>query len=317
MLREKLKKLLIILLILSFSGMNYMNAQTKKPASGKLRIASCQFPVSADIKLNYQYISEQIIEAKLKKADVVHFPECALSGYPGEDMQTLDNFNWNQLFELTDSVAALADKLNIWVILGSIHRLSGKNKPHNSLYVIDPEGNVIDRYDKRFCTSGDLKYCSPGDHFVTFNINGVNCGLLICYDVRFPELTREYRRLGSDLIFHSFYNARQEKGSIHPVIMPISAQAHAATNFFYISLTNSSTPESWPCHFITPDGLIQNKLPLNVPGVLISSIDISEKFYDASEAYRPDAMKGKLNSGETVKDSLSVRRNFIHMPPAP
>ena len=307
-----MKKLLNILLILGLSALSILNAQTKKSGSGKLRIASCQFPVSAYIKLNYKYISDQIEEARLKKADVVHFSECALSGYPGEDMKTLDNFNWAQLFEFTDSVVALADKLNMWVILGSIHKLSGNNKPHNSLYVIDPDGKIIDRYDKRFCTSGDLKYCSPGDHFVTFNINGVSCGLLICYDVRFPELTREYRKLECDLLFHSFYNARQEKGSIHPVIMPITAQAHAATNYFYISLTNSSTPESWPCHFITPDGLIQNKLPSNIPGVLISSIDVSERYYDASDAFRPDALNGKLNSGNTIKDSLSVRRNFIH-----
>jgi len=138
--------------------------------TGKIRIASCQFPVSADINSNYRYIEAQLIEAKLKKADVVHFPECALSGYPGSDFQTLDNFNWDELHRLTDSVLLLADKLNIWVILGSLHKLSDNNKPHNSLYVITPEGKVADRYDKRFCTSTDLKYSSPGDHFATFTI---------------------------------------------------------------------------------------------------------------------------------------------------
>jgi len=93
--------------------------------------------------------------------------------------------------------------------------------------------------------------------------------------------------------------------------MPVSAQAHAATNYFYMSLSNSSAPESWPCHFITPDGLIQNKLPLNTPGVLISEADISEQFYDASRDYRQDAMNGKLNSGVTVQDPLSSDRSSI------
>jgi deaminated glutathione amidase len=279
---------------------------------GRIRIASCQFPVSADIKENYQYIEAQVTEAKLKKADVAHFPECALSGYPGSDMMSLDNFDWNELHRTTDSVMSLAKKLNIWIIMGSIHKLSGNNKPHNSLYVIDPEGKIMDRYDKRFCTGSDLKYFTPGDHFVTFKIKGVTCGLLICYDVRFPELYREYRKLGCDLIFQSFYNARQGKGSIHPVIMPVSAEAHAATNYFYMSLTNSSAPESWPCHFITPDGLVQNRLPANIPGILISDADISEEFYDASKEYRQDAMKGKLNSGETVNDPLSSDRISIH-----
>lgn len=276
--------------------------------NGKIRVASCQFPVSADITSNLEWIREQIIEAKLKKADVVHFPECGLSGYPGSDMDNLDHLNWEDLYHATDSIMAWARELNLWVVLGSIHPANGNYKPYNSLYVINAEGKIIDRYDKRFCTSGDLNYFSPGDHFVTFNIAGVNCGLLICYDIRFPELYREYRKLGVDLIFQSFYNARQEKGSIHPVIMPITAQARAATNYFYMSLTNSSAAESWPCYFITPDGLVQNKLAVNTPGILISDIDINTGYYDASEPYRSDAMNGKLNSGTIIPENRSGSR---------
>lgn len=305
---------ILLTILFYFSGYLKTEAQNKtdNQRDGKIRVASCQFPVSADIKENYRFMEEQITVAKLKKADVVHFPECSLSGYPGTDMMSLENFDWNELHRLTDSIMSLSKKLNIWVIVGSLHKLSGNNKPHNCLYVINPQGKITDRYDKRFCTGTDLEYCSPGDHFVTFKIKGVTCGLLICYDVRFPELYREYRKLGCDVIFQSFYNARQQKGSIHPIIMPVSAQAHAATNYFYMSLTNSSAPESWPCQFITPDGLIQNKLAENVPGILISDIDISDEYYDASKEYRQDAIKGKLNSGVTVKDPLSSDRSSIH-----
>jgi deaminated glutathione amidase len=299
----------LILLLLFQAGTATLSARNKKEGTGRIRIASCQFPVSADIEENFHFIKQQVIEASLKKADVVHFPECALSGYPGTDMKSMEAFKWDELHSITDSVKVLAKKYNVWIILGSLHRLSDKNKPHNSLYVINPAGEITDRYDKRFCTGTDLEYCSPGDHFVTFRINGVNCGLLICYDIRFPELYREYRKLGCDVIFQSFYNARSEKVTIHPVIMPISAQAHAATNYFFMSLTNSSAPESWPCHFITPDGLIQNKLTTNVPGVLISELDTADKFYDASGEFREDAMRGKLNSGKTVVDTLSLDRH--------
>lgn len=279
--------------------------------TGKLRIASCQFPVSPNISENLQWIEKQMIEAKLKKADIIHFPECALSGYAGVDLDSYENFNWDELYRATDSVMTLAKKFKLTVLLGSIHRLSGNNKPHNSLYLISSTGELIDRYDKRFCTDGDLKFFTPGDHFVTFEINGVKCGLLICFDLRFPELYREYKKLGVDLIFQSFHNARQGKGSIHPVIMPITAQAYAGVNFFYMSLTNSSSPQSWPCHFITPDGLIKNKSSLNVPEVLISDIDLTDKYYDASKSFRMGAINGKLNSGETVKDPLSVDRKSL------
>ncbi len=282
--------------------------QDMSDQSGKIRIASCQFPISDNIYQNYEWIEKQTIESKLKKADVVHFPECALSGYPGSDFETMDGYEWDKLSVATDSIMLLARSLKIWIVLGSIHELSAENKPHNSLYVINPEGKIVDRYDKRFCTSGDLKYFSPGDHFVNFEINGVNCGLLICYDLRFPELYREYRKSDTDLIFQSFYNARQKKGSIHPLIMPITSQARAATNYFYMSLTNSSAPESWPCYFITPDGLVQNKLTLNEPGILISEVDINRTYYDASGPYRNNAINGKLNSGDIIKDDRSFDR---------
>lgn len=294
-------------LIQYFSALDAL-AQSPTEKSGILRIASCQFPISNKIDVNYKWIEKQVIESKLKKADIVHFPECALSGYPGTDMETMDGFEWDKLSAATDSIMLLARSLKIWIVLGSIHQLSDENKPHNSLYVINPEGKIVDRYDKRFCTSGDLKYFSPGDHFVNFEINGINCGLLICYDLRFPELYREYRKTDTDLIFQSFYNAKQKKGSIHPIIMPVTSQARAATNYFYMSLTNSSAPESWPCYFITPDGLVQNKLTLNEPGILISDVDINKKYYDASSPYRENAINGKLNSGETIRDDLSLDR---------
>jgi predicted amidohydrolase len=287
-----------------------LSAQQQKDnaGNGKITIASCQFPVTSDIQANLHWITEQMIDAKIKRSTIVHFPECALSGYPGTDMESLKGFKWNELNRATDSIMLLAKKLKIWVLLGSIHRLSGNNKPFNSLYLINSDGIIADRYDKRFCTSGDLKYFSPGDHFVNFTLNGVNCGLLICYDVRFPELYRQYSKLGTQVIFQSFHNARASSTSIHPFIMPVTAQANAASNYFYMSLTNSCVPESWPCHFITPDGLVKDKLAKNIPGILISDIDTSVKYYDASEAYRADAINGKLNSGTTVTDSLSRRR---------
>ena len=273
------------------------------PLSGqKLSIASCQFPVSDNIEENAGWIIKQMEEAHAQGATLAHFPECALSGYPGVDMHTMENFQWNLLHGYTDSIAVLAQQLDMWVLLGSIHELSDSLKPLNSLYVINPSGKIIDRYDKRFCTNGDLKFFSAGNHFVVFNINGISCGLLICFDVRFPELYREYKKLEVDLIFQSFYNARQKPGGIHPKIMPVTAQTRAATNHFYMSLTNSSAANSWPCHFITPDGLIEDTLPANKPGVLISELDLSESFYDASKDFRKNAMEGKLYSEKAPED---------------
>ena len=273
-----------------------------------LTIATSQFPVSQDIDSNAVWILKHMRMAQMQGADIIHFPECALSGYAGVDFESITDLDWSRLHLQTEAVMKLADSLDLHVLLGSTHRLSGEHKPHNSLYLIGPDGKILDRYDKRFCTNGDLKHFSPGVHFVQFEIKNVSCGLLICYDVRFPELYRAYRKQGVQVLFQSFYNARQKPGGIHPKIMPVTAQAHAGINYFFMSLANSSAPNSWPNHFITPDGLIAAKLPANQPGILISEIDITQKYYDASKPFRMDAINGKKHSGETVADERSADR---------
>jgi len=287
-----------IFLLIVFNGLS----------AAELKIAACQFPVSENIASNSTWIKQQMRKAKEQGAEVVHFPECALSGYAGVDLESFDDYEWPLLEKELISILILADELDVWVILGSSHRLTGDHKPHNSLYLINPAGQITDRYDKRFCTKGDLEHYSPGDHFVTFEINNVKCGLMICYDIRFPELYRAYYKLGVEVIFQSFYNARQKETSIHPKIMPVTAQARAATNHFFMSLTNSSAKHSWPCHLITPDGLIADKLPANEPGILVFSIDSEIKYYDASKPFRDAAIEGILNSGQTVTDPRSQNR---------
>ena len=276
-----------------------------------LRIASCQFPISDDIDSNAEWIKEQMGAAHDSGALVAHFPECALSGYPGVDIKTLEGFQWSELHRHTDSIMKLAKVLEIWVLLGSMHQIGDGVKPMNSLYAINPSGDIVERYDKRFCTNGDLNYFSAGNHLSIINMNGITCGLLICFDVRFPELYRAYKRLNVDMVFQSFYNARQKPGGIHPKIMPVTAQARAATNHMYMSLTNSSAPSSWPCHFLTPDGLIQGKLPADLPGILISDVDLSEKYYDASRRYRDEALNGNLTSGEPPEHPRYYNRKTL------
>ncbi|MEN8228637.1 MAG: carbon-nitrogen hydrolase family protein [Bacteroidota bacterium] len=304
--------LLACIIVFNFSG-NSLLCQPKDSdiIQSKIRVASCQFPISNQIGDNAGWIMEQMVSAHDSGANVAHFPECALSGYPGVDMKSMEGFNWIDLDRYTDTIMNLAKTLNMWVLLGSIHPLEKGIKPMNSLYVIDPSGKIIDRYDKRFCTNGDLDYFSAGDHFVVFDINGIKCGLLICFDVRFPELYREYKKLEVDMIFQSFYNARQKPGSIHPKIMPVTSQARAATNYFYMSLTNSSAPNSWPCHFITPDGLVQRKLEADIPGILISEVDLAEKYYDASRHFRDEALEGKLSSADSPEHPRNINRKAL------
>jgi deaminated glutathione amidase len=247
---------------------------------------------------NARHVRAFLTEAKAANAEVVHFSECALSGYVGTDFPTFDGYDWDQLKNETLAVMTLAGELGLWVVLGSTHRLTEPNKPHNSLYLIDPKGKIVDRYDKRFGMPGDLRRLTPGNHFVTFTLNGVTCALLICFDLRFPELYRALFQQGVQCIFQSFYNARQKGPSVHTHIMRQTMQCHAATNHFWVSMANSSGYYSpYPSCVIRPDGMIVAQARPNRAGMLINTIDLNQKLYDPMAGYRELALAGQLTNG--------------------
>ena len=274
---------------------------------GILKIATCQFAVGRSIKRNSRRICEFLRKAAKAKADIAHFPECALSGYVGTDFPSFAGYDWELLKEETLKIMALAGKLRLWVVLGSTHHLTEPNKPHNSLYLINPEGKIVDRYDKRFCTKQDLRRLTPGNRFVNFVINGVQCSLLICFDLRFPEIYRQLYKQGVNCIFQSFYNARQNGPSVHTYIMRQTMQCHAATNHFWVSMSNASGYYSpYPSCFIQPDGRIVRQLKANRPGIMVNMVDLSKEFYDPMADFRDMAIAGALGNGpKVIKDPRS------------
>jgi deaminated glutathione amidase len=264
----------------------------------------------------------------------------ALSGYAGVDFETFAGFDWDGLRDATVQISEHARGLSIWTVVGGAHRLSGAHKPHNSLYVINDAGQIIERYDKRFCggdadeNTGDLAHYSPGDHFSVWDIDGVRCGGLICYDYRFPELYRQYKKRGVDLVFHSFHAGHAspdriaeigtaigpELRTLNPapthtypgITMPAAMTAAAACNHVWISCPNSSAPQScWPAFFVRADGVIVGRLRRNVAGVLVSTVDTERQLYDSTAAWRDRAIAGTLHSGTLVDDSRSRDRTAI------
>ncbi len=261
--------------------------------------------------------------AKRRGVHVAHFSEACLSGYAGVEFKSFHRFDWELLTTATRKIMALAKELRLWVILGSSHRLSGKHKPHKCLYIINDRGQLLDRYDKMFCTgdpsgkTGDLKHYTPGSHFCVFTIRGIRCGVFICFDFRYDQLYRIFCRRGVQLAFHSYHNARRDpadlrKYNIWGTIVPATMQAYAANNHMWISANNSSHPTScWPSFFVRPDGIITAKLANNRPGVLISRVDTAAKFYDPSEHWRHRAIRGIYHSGKLLHDPRSNRRRSL------
>lgn len=249
-------------------------------AETKLKAATCQFPVSGDIKENSKYIKKFILEAALNGSDIIQFPEASLSGYPPKDVPSFQNYNWDLLRDETKEIMSLAKVHNIWVVLGSAHYISEKEKPLNCLYIISNQGEIVDRYDKSMLTNGDLKYFTPGNHIVIIELKGFKLGFLICYDSCFPEMYNIYRHNNVTIMFHSFYNAHHESRTILDDIIPAEIRVRASDNLMWVIASNSSgNYSSWPTCIARPDGSLES-LERGVPGILYREFPDDEQAHN-------------------------------------
>ena len=97
--------------------------------------------------------------------------------------------------------APLARELNMNIVAGSVSDRRG-GRVYNTAYVFDRQGACLAAYDKThlFTPMGEHEHYAAGDHLTTFSLDGHKCGLLICYDLRFPELFRTLALQGVELL---------------------------------------------------------------------------------------------------------------------
>lgn len=104
----------------------------------------------------------------------------------------------------------LAKTKQVNIILGSILFLDElANKPKNSCFVIDRKGDIVCRYDKQYMYDVERKdftyresdTVEPGKEIGFFQLDGINMGVGICVDLRYPEYFRELTEKGAEIIF--------------------------------------------------------------------------------------------------------------------
>ncbi len=195
-----------------------------------LTIAAAQFSVSGKIERNFRYICTLIHKAADDGVQVIHFPESALPGYGPKHFLTFDGYDWETLIKRTQSICDLAASLNIWGILGSMQK-GDSNAPKNCTIVISDHGTLIGSYSKQRLYNVETIFYSSGSSPLVIEINGYRCGFLICYDNCFPELYDEYRSLGIELLFHSFYNAGNARSTSIKNLMVANLFVRAADKF--------------------------------------------------------------------------------------
>ncbi len=258
-----------------------------------LNIATSQFAVDSGIGKNLSVIKKQIKIAAEKKADLIHFSECSLSGYGGFDFEKYLPETEKQIQKGIAEIQNAAKINKIGVIFGT-HFFEGKmEKPFNSLFVIDKKGEIKLRYDKRLLSEFDHDWYTPGKLPGIFNIDGIECGLLICHEWRYPELYRQYYKLGVELLFQSWYDGNysaeeyQNEGKNLGEVIPGFVRGNAANNKLWVSASNTSKKQQgFPAFVCRPDGVVTGKLIRNTSGILLSEIDFEKKYSDLSSHLR-------------------------------
>ena len=148
---------------------------------------------------NFAHAEALLRRAAAEGADTALLPETWNTGFfPADHLPERSDRGGEAVKALC---APLARELNMNIVAGSVSDRRG-GRVYNTAYVFDRQGACLAAYDKThlFTPMGEHEHYAAGDHLTTFSLDGHKCGLLICYDLRFPELFRTLALQGVELL---------------------------------------------------------------------------------------------------------------------
>lgn len=149
---------------------------------------------------NFAHAEQLICNAMKDTPDVLVLPETWNTGFfPKGNLAELSCKDGD---EVKSRIGALAKQYGVNIVAGSVSNVRD-GKVFNTAMVFDRDGQCMAEYDKThlFTPMGEDDYYTCGDHLCCFTLDGVKCGIIICYDTRFPELTRSLALQGLDMLF--------------------------------------------------------------------------------------------------------------------
>lgn len=169
--------------------------------------------------------------------DVAVLPETWNTGFFPKDLAPCADRDGEQT---KAAFSALAKELNVNIVCGSVANKK-EDGFYNTAYVFDRTGAVVAEYDKThlFTPSEEHEAFRCGGHTCRFTLEGRKCGLIICYDIRFPELTRTIALEGVDLLF--VVAQWPAKRTMH---LETLARARAIENQMFLALCNSAASDT-------------------------------------------------------------------------
>lgn len=204
-----------------------------------MRVSCVQLDMKlGDVKANFSHAEAMIREAVNRDhPDTVVLPETWNTGFFPQELASCADDDGKATKALC---SALAKELHINIVAGSVanRRADGY---YNTAYVFDRSGNLVAEYDKThlFTPSGEHNFFRMGSRTCRFTLEGIPCGLIICYDIRFPELIRSLTVQGVDLLF--VVSQWPAKRAMH---LDTLARARAIENQTFLALCNSAAADT-------------------------------------------------------------------------
>ncbi|MCW4126966.1 bifunctional GNAT family N-acetyltransferase/carbon-nitrogen hydrolase family protein [Prevotella copri] len=188
--------------------------------------------------------------------------------------------------EIRDRFRELAISYNINIITGSMPYLKGDSL-YNVGFLCRRDGSV-DMYEKIHVTPDEQKCwgLSGGSHIQTFDTDCGKIGIVICYDVEFPELSRLMAEDGMQILFVPFMTDTQNAYSR----VRVCAQARAIENECYVAIAGSvgnlprvhnmdiqyaQSAVFTPCDFAFPNDGKRSEATPNTEMILVSDVDLN------------------------------------------
>jgi omega-amidase len=147
------------------------------------------------------WVRREKIPPELKPGGVILFPELLDGGYAA--LHRRDPASEGELLKKLQELSRIRD---LSVIAGSLRLRDRQGRQKNATLVFS-RGKLVHRYDKihLFPPGGDRRWFSPGGHLGTFPLpirrGSLRAGVVICFDLRFPELVRALALHGVRILF--------------------------------------------------------------------------------------------------------------------
>jgi 5-aminopentanamidase len=204
-----------------------------------MRVAVAQLePKLAEKEHNLDACRARLEQAATAGAELLVLPECAIPGYMYDSAEEALPFAEEIPGPSSEALERECRRLGTHVVCGLLER--DGDVLHNAAVLVGPDG-LIGTYRKTHLPFlGVDRFVVPGDELTVFDTPLGRIGVEICYDLRFPEVTRTLALKGADLV-------------AHPTNFPMAAKvqtevitlARAAENRVYLLTANRVGKERW------------------------------------------------------------------------